>query len=1146
MKLVPCKIIKILSLKNLITFLLFALITSSNICAQKWETYFSGSGYEFDTLIRNSANAIISDIKGNIWFGTDSGAFMFNGKDLQHYSQVSTNNGLASDTIYSVYPDSSGNIWFGTNKGISILNNATWVNYNKTNTKGLIPCDTVTSIVADLNKNIWVGTNLGLAKFDGINWVRYDSANTKGILRIHKSCCLAVDKKNNIWLGTYHQQQEPCISPKQPQYPNLYKFSNQKWDTIGIYSKYPANDDVFSIMADKYGNIWFGTHTAILNFNQVSWASAYNVNDWNCINYNRITAFTCDTFGNIFTSVSGYSYIVRRLGNELSFGSSSLPAGYILYVDTKNNFWIGGHATQSWIPDVTGKIQKVLSFANQYNNISDEHIFNAISADSTGNIWVASMTPPLLTKFDGKNSTNYSYANTNKGLINDTITALATDAKGKIWIGTYVGISVFDNEKWVSYTNKNTNGGLVDNYINSIAIDKYGKKWFGTNKGVSVFNDTNWINYTYKNTSGGLGGDKIIKIYCDSVNTWFALKDTGVSVFNGNKWIRYTINNTKGGLLNNNISSIATDWHGNTYFGYYDFNVGLSKFNGKVWANYTYENTSGGLLYNNITTLRVDNYGILWIAGNNGINRFDGTNWNVYNVNNDVWLQGFYSCTKSKDGNIWFGTFIGLVAMHPLDTMYYLNISNNKFHVGKDSSTITFNITSNTKWFLKYYGLKTDKDSGIGNGSVTVYLSPNPLDTIRDNIINVTALGVTGQFVTISQEPANLGVSVNDIYVSWDSSIARFDIRWKSDWKLEIKYDSTWTIWKPKVQFPPTIKADKTSGFGSQTVTLYIPHNPKDSVRFAYIIVTPDSGSSRTVTIRQAMGNPYLKLSANLISIGKDSASVSFQILSNAGWFINRDLEINWPGWYNNPVETNKDWGKGNDTIFLEIPENNTGLNRYIIFDVYSDEWDVPIQKVKIIQYADTLIHNDSTFLSVSKDSIQVFRDSCTASFEITANITWTLSITYNNTWAIWKPQEIWPPDIKANDYSGIGDETIFLSIPENPKDSVRFAYVNINGTDAIERTFEKIIKVIQFPFEKTGIADKENSFEIFPNPVRNKLYIKIISPKSEVMIFDLNGKLLINIKNAEWIDVGNLSRGIYILKAVEGDDIIYRKIVKE
>jgi len=68
----------------------------------------------------------------------------------------------------------------------------------------------------------------------------------------------------------------------------------------------------------------------------------------------------------------------------------------------------------------------------------------------------------------------------------------------------------------------------------------------------------------------------------------------------------------------------------------------------------------------------------------------------------------------------------------------------------------------------------------------------------------------------------------------------------------------------------------------------------------------------------------------------------------------------------------------------------------------------------------------------------------------------------------------------------------------------------------------------------------------IFPNPTRNALNIRNLPAEASLQLFDLNGKLLINTKYTETLDLTNYSNGIYIL-SVQTETAVRRiKVIKD
>ena len=72
--------------------------------------------------------------------------------------------------------------------------------------------------------------------------------------------------------------------------------------------------------------------------------------------------------------------------------------------------------------------------------------------------------------------------------------------------------------------------------------------------------------------------------------------------------------------------------------------------------------------------------------------------------------------------------------------------------------------------------------------------------------------------------------------------------------------------------------------------------------------------------------------------------------------------------------------------------------------------------------------------------------------------------------------------------------------------------------------------------------------FSMYPNPVRDNLYVSAISNDTLFEIYDMTGKLVISetlVIGKNKIDVSNLSNGIYFSKALVGEKSISKKFVK-
>jgi len=137
-----------------------------------------------------------------------------------------------------------------------------------------------------------------------------------------------------------------------------------------------------------------------------------------------------------------------------------------------------------------------LPFPNCDFNFSYGNAGGEIDFDNNGNVWFGTGIGVL--KFDGVTWNHFS--SVNSGLPNDTITSLAVEPNGNVWIGTYnAGLVMFDGLTWTQFLPSNS--GLKSKQIRSLTISPAGELWIGTQtddfSGFNLvrFNGANWFSY---------------------------------------------------------------------------------------------------------------------------------------------------------------------------------------------------------------------------------------------------------------------------------------------------------------------------------------------------------------------------------------------------------------------------------------------------------------------------------------------------------------------------------------------------------------------------------------------------------------------------------------------------------------------------
>lgn len=139
---------------------------------------------------------IKQDHYGNLWIGTNKGAFLINGQSVKYFN---AGNGFTNERVLSMYCDDDNRMWFGIDgEGLYSYQNDDFVIYDKS--QGLNN-ETVMSLAKDSKGQMYWGTNGGgLWSFvDGKLKQEIVDKEEASKLRVN---CLLNDSNDNLWVGT--------------------------------------------------------------------------------------------------------------------------------------------------------------------------------------------------------------------------------------------------------------------------------------------------------------------------------------------------------------------------------------------------------------------------------------------------------------------------------------------------------------------------------------------------------------------------------------------------------------------------------------------------------------------------------------------------------------------------------------------------------------------------------------------------------------------------------------------------------------------------------------------------------------------------------------------------------------------------------
>ena len=103
--------------------------------------------------------------------------------------------------------------------------------------------------------------------------------------------------------------------------------------------------------------------------------------------------------------------------------------------------------------------------------------------------------------------------------------------------------------------------------------------------------------------------------------------------------------------------------------------------------NYTINN---GLSQSTVNTILQDDNSALWIGTQDGLNRFDGDKFEIFNSDEEAGINNPFitSSVKTKDGKLWFGTHNGLTVYSPIKEEFHTYTPSNKKNLDISSISI--------------------------------------------------------------------------------------------------------------------------------------------------------------------------------------------------------------------------------------------------------------------------------------------------------------------------------------------------------------------------------------------------------------------------------------------------------------------------
>lgn len=543
------------------------------------------------------------------------------------------------------------------------------------------------AINQDYKGLIWIGTRDGLNKYDAQKFNVYrNKPNDSTSLSDNFVQSVVQDSKNRLWIGTSSGL-------------NLYNRAFDNFQRIQLTSVETATSQVepsvHAIMEDHYGKIWIGTNQGLfrikesreqtiaaeLIFNTLQFKTGERTQNFKDIRYlyedSDFNFWICADEGLVQATyqpkqtsklkILNYYFGDIQLASPNNHGITSIAE------INKNIFWVGTkHKGILVLNKETGVYTNLVHKEDLVHSLPSNDI-RSLLKDRKGRLWVGTFNG--LSLYDnGKFKTFVASDNNEHSLSNNSVRPIFQDKRGSIWVGTYFGgVSIIDEDipNFRNFTHRIQHNALSYNVVSSFEEDEKGNLWIGTEGGGLNYFDMQQRTFKSfahsQNNPSCLNHNNVKSLCLDKQgDLWIGTYQGGLDLLKkGSSQFEHITNNPKDSksLANNSVYALLEDKKGDLWIGTYGggLNVKRGKSKANVFDLYAVEN--GGITANQIRVIYEDSQHNLWVGTQNGLNlKRRGSNTFEFfkkDPNNQQSLSGNLIISIYEDGNknIWIGTY---------------------------------------------------------------------------------------------------------------------------------------------------------------------------------------------------------------------------------------------------------------------------------------------------------------------------------------------------------------------------------------------------------------------------------------------------------------------------------------------------------
>lgn len=693
-------------LKRLITktSLIFVIIVmsiashksaSANPDRQKEGVFLEAHDIESMTMAEglrhNFVDDIMRDSRGFLWIGYGGGGLSrYDGYEFVNFSANSIQYPLRGNFAIEMAEDRFGRLWVATEGGISTIDLYTLQAAEiKDFTGKLDAAATVPSwgVLIDNSGKLWIrtGDSIFCFRFNCDGDIDGTAQFTYTPISRGPAYMRDINTNGKPWTGINGEIRELNAD-----------FENNTVNTTPVSSSLVFVPDIMVSDIVKNGkDVWIATDRGLWHYNPDYDTVTNYMNDPNdpkSLSQNFINSIGVTDKGrlivgslqglNIYNPINdNFERIGRRDKLHSVAGLNNVFVNKV-YVDG-NRVWIGTEG--GGLSRITEKRLYVNTITNNFN--APGHTFNtpvnAVLVEPSGTVWTGSVEGGL--HRSDSNLSHFTHYTAEDGILShNSVSALALDGDGNLWVGTWGGgVNILSTKGHVSRLKHfitTSDGAWHIGYVGALIWDSLNKlMWVGTSRGLYIYNpenDTMQEAYpgTYDDVFGAIGAviDRYNHLWIGSSS---GLIDIDLRRYSARPDIN-SIRHINGRFDNPNmavneritflfIDSRDTLWVGTNGNGLYRrvTDNGHERFIGIT--------TSNGLPNDIVHGIAESRSGDLWVSTYKGLVRMSRTESGnnpeitVYDTTDGLTCDCFYwnAATRDAAGNILLGCVDGLVVV---------------------------------------------------------------------------------------------------------------------------------------------------------------------------------------------------------------------------------------------------------------------------------------------------------------------------------------------------------------------------------------------------------------------------------------------------------------------------------------------------